>query len=434
MTSTHKPPVFPLYIKDWESSDRVPDMDGEQETWYLRLLKKSWHSDPPASLPNDDALLRRLAKAVVKLPVNTYEFIDKEMSETAEAMLSILETCGIKADELQQLKFEKHTKKFVNERLISNLVASHADLQAAFERRWKFVVESFDVRGDRIYSKRLEEVISDSKWRKERQSDGGRDAANRRWDKYRAENKGDNKLDTSNLSENITNLENSDKSDVGDLEKDNGSVVSPDASSLSLSVSKKDLKENSLRSKRKVEREGLRLADSGFILSKELMDYALEKISRPVWFDDPKKTHADLITDFVLPDFITYWDEDKTNKAWKKDWPAAWRTWCRKAKVYGSYERNRWSGVHTTVAITSSEDTAEDLAFTESILASHEANSRYARLDVRDVYTTMKRWCVEKGKDDTPELLIEWLEHNLSEQPTPLFDTDDLQEFKDDES
>lgn len=58
-----KSPAFQFYPSDWLSSRAVRLMDAEQRGWYIQLLAESWQSRPQASLPNDDALLLRLADA-----------------------------------------------------------------------------------------------------------------------------------------------------------------------------------------------------------------------------------------------------------------------------------------------------------------------------------------------------------------------------------
>lgn len=425
MAEEPKAPALFFYVKDYSSDIDVRNFSAEQRGWYTQLLWDAWDNNPQGFLYNDDAKLQSSAKA--KIPQCPTPLLS--VTCASELFAQALVESG-KYEDLPsalgstevQRGFNAYFKEMEKRREEAQLV-----LDAQFNKEWKEVKAKFKKHGDFIYHKRLLEE-------KVKQIDN-------RAKKQKAAMEG---VNAKRAKRGLPPLEVEPGLDVGVTEVERmlagvpTEVVAEGNQRLTLSIPIAISEENTKEKyKRKVEHEGKRLADAGFILSKELMDYALEKISRPVWFDDPQKTHADLITDFVLPDFITYWNEDKTNKAWKKDWPAAWRTWCRKAKVFGSYERNRWNGAPTTVAITPSEDAAEDIAFTESILASHEANSRYACLDVRDVYATMKRWCVEKGKDDTPELLVEWLEHNLSEQPTPLFDNtlpksydDDLQDFK----
>src|SRR3990167_9118902 len=56
-----KSPAFQFYPSDWISSRAVRMMDAEQRGWYIQLLAEAWESDVQGSLPNDDALLRKLA-------------------------------------------------------------------------------------------------------------------------------------------------------------------------------------------------------------------------------------------------------------------------------------------------------------------------------------------------------------------------------------
>lgn len=54
-------PGFYFYPGDWLSNPHVSEMNDAQYRAYHTLLCKSWLSEPPATLPNDDALLARLA-------------------------------------------------------------------------------------------------------------------------------------------------------------------------------------------------------------------------------------------------------------------------------------------------------------------------------------------------------------------------------------
>lgn len=56
-----KSPAFQFYSSDWLSSRSVRLMDAEQRGWYIQLLAEAWESQPQATLPSDDALLRVLA-------------------------------------------------------------------------------------------------------------------------------------------------------------------------------------------------------------------------------------------------------------------------------------------------------------------------------------------------------------------------------------
>lgn len=54
-------PAFQFYPSNYLGSRAVRLMDAEQRGWYTQLLFESWESEPQATLPNDDALLRVLA-------------------------------------------------------------------------------------------------------------------------------------------------------------------------------------------------------------------------------------------------------------------------------------------------------------------------------------------------------------------------------------
>lgn len=54
-------PAFQFYPSNYLGSRAVRLMDAEQRGWYTQLLFESWESEPQATLPNDDALLRTLA-------------------------------------------------------------------------------------------------------------------------------------------------------------------------------------------------------------------------------------------------------------------------------------------------------------------------------------------------------------------------------------
>lgn len=52
-----KYPYFPFYVDDFLSSAKVLMMSPAARGCYIMLLCRAWHEDPPASLPNDDAVL-----------------------------------------------------------------------------------------------------------------------------------------------------------------------------------------------------------------------------------------------------------------------------------------------------------------------------------------------------------------------------------------
>jgi uncharacterized protein YdaU (DUF1376 family) len=60
-----KSPAFLLYVRDIISSDtieRLHEEDPRGVAAYLYLLCKSWIQDPPATLPDDQKELRRMAR------------------------------------------------------------------------------------------------------------------------------------------------------------------------------------------------------------------------------------------------------------------------------------------------------------------------------------------------------------------------------------
>lgn len=57
-----KPPYFPFYVNDFISDPYVELMSTTAVGAYILLLCRSWHLDPPASLPDDDRQLARWAR------------------------------------------------------------------------------------------------------------------------------------------------------------------------------------------------------------------------------------------------------------------------------------------------------------------------------------------------------------------------------------
>ena len=57
-----KPPYFPFYPKDFAADAVVELMSTPAVGAYILLMCKAWHSDPPASLPDDDRVLARFAR------------------------------------------------------------------------------------------------------------------------------------------------------------------------------------------------------------------------------------------------------------------------------------------------------------------------------------------------------------------------------------
>ncbi len=59
---TDRPPFFAFYPADFANDINVESMSTLQVGAYLLLLCKAWQAEPPASLPNDDQTLARLAR------------------------------------------------------------------------------------------------------------------------------------------------------------------------------------------------------------------------------------------------------------------------------------------------------------------------------------------------------------------------------------
>jgi uncharacterized protein YdaU (DUF1376 family) len=57
-----RPPFFAFWPADFANDIVVEAMTAEQVGVYILLLCKAWQSDPPAMLPDDDAVLARLAR------------------------------------------------------------------------------------------------------------------------------------------------------------------------------------------------------------------------------------------------------------------------------------------------------------------------------------------------------------------------------------
>lgn len=57
-----RPPFFAFYPSDFADDFNVAAMSTLQVGAYVLLLCKAWQADPPASLPNDDQILARLAR------------------------------------------------------------------------------------------------------------------------------------------------------------------------------------------------------------------------------------------------------------------------------------------------------------------------------------------------------------------------------------
>lgn len=55
-------PFFKIWVKDFLGDNRVSAMTTEQVGAYFLLLLHAWQEQPPATLPNDDILLARLAR------------------------------------------------------------------------------------------------------------------------------------------------------------------------------------------------------------------------------------------------------------------------------------------------------------------------------------------------------------------------------------
>ena len=55
-------PSMPVLVRDFASSTSAAVMSNEQFGAYWRLLLCAWLSDPPCSLPDDDAQLARIAQ------------------------------------------------------------------------------------------------------------------------------------------------------------------------------------------------------------------------------------------------------------------------------------------------------------------------------------------------------------------------------------
>src|ERR1700722_1388656 len=53
----NKPPAFQLYARDFLTSEKVQLMPLEAVGAYILLLCQAWLSDPPGTLPDDDAAL-----------------------------------------------------------------------------------------------------------------------------------------------------------------------------------------------------------------------------------------------------------------------------------------------------------------------------------------------------------------------------------------
>jgi uncharacterized protein YdaU (DUF1376 family) len=57
-----RPPFFAFYPADFANDIHVEAMSTLQVGAYMLLLCKAWQAEPPASLPNDDQILARLAR------------------------------------------------------------------------------------------------------------------------------------------------------------------------------------------------------------------------------------------------------------------------------------------------------------------------------------------------------------------------------------
>ena len=55
-------PFFPIWVKDFLGDNRVAAMTTEEVGAYFLLLLNAWQEEPPATLPNDDVLLARMAR------------------------------------------------------------------------------------------------------------------------------------------------------------------------------------------------------------------------------------------------------------------------------------------------------------------------------------------------------------------------------------
>lgn len=97
-------------------------MDAEQRGWYIQLLLESWESDPQATLPNDDQLLRVLAG------VNEHS---QELQSRWQAVKSMFKTRGkLIYNERLMDEFAKQEMNRENKR-----VAGHASAEARKSKR-----------------------------------------------------------------------------------------------------------------------------------------------------------------------------------------------------------------------------------------------------------------------------------------------------------
>lgn len=62
MPRDNQPPAFMFYVDDFCSDDKVEAMPTEAVGCYILLICKAWRTRPPATLPDDDALLARWSR------------------------------------------------------------------------------------------------------------------------------------------------------------------------------------------------------------------------------------------------------------------------------------------------------------------------------------------------------------------------------------
>src|SRR3990167_1638871 len=116
-----KSPAFQFYPSDWISSRAVRMMDAEQRGWYIQLLAEAWESDVQGSLPNDDALLRKLAG--MNISSIDAELSSKERWEFVKNQFRLVEETLVHDRLLEEVaKQEENRKKRVKAGQKSGLI------------------------------------------------------------------------------------------------------------------------------------------------------------------------------------------------------------------------------------------------------------------------------------------------------------------------
>jgi hypothetical protein len=370
MNTEKKSPAYQVYPADWISSRRVRAMKDHQRGWYNDLLMEAWLSDPQCTLPDDDAYLQNLVHAH---PNTSSRMPDHEIISLTDQIVSShtqeVETVfGQLVAEIGDEKGVSRLLPLLSAMLVNGLTNSvgfccrQRNLsvgklaEIAFAEDWALVRSCFKkttIDGQKlIYNQRQMDELNKQAAYRERKAIAGRVGAavtNSSRQRQLSDSAG-------SLSEN--------KSDKGSAGSQHGDVKagdrdSSDASFMFMSPSKD--KKASLRSGKK--KMGERIT-AGFRLDRDMLEWALQ------FFDTYGLKDSDVCR--IFDAFKDHWLQSTKPDAWKLDWTAAWRTWCRKHKEFNLDDSKR-----TVRGAAAGKALLEDFAAEDAA----NGNSRHATSD-----------------------------------------------------